>query len=78
MGCVSTITYDKFPKQSDETCKLPKFVVGARVAVCYHYDTKHSHYGTIVRDDIEEPYETIIRTDNGRFLRGCECQYSFL
>jgi hypothetical protein len=33
--------------------------------------------GTIVRDDIEAPYETIIKLDNGRYLRGVECQFSY-
>jgi len=32
MGCVSTITYDKFPKQKDENYKFPKLAVGSRVA----------------------------------------------
>ena len=78
MGCVETITHDKFPKQKDENYKYPQFEVGSRVKVCYHYNTKHYHYGTIVRDDLEEPLETIIKLDNGRYLRGVECQYSYI
>ena len=78
MGCVETITHDKFPKQNDENYKYPQFKVGSRVKVCYHYNTKHYHYGTIVRDDLEEPLETIIKLDNGRYLRGVECQYSYI
>ena len=35
-------------------------------------------YGTIVRDDLEEPFETIIKLDNGRYLRAVECQYSYI
>ena len=70
MGVVKTITYENFPKQNEGT-----FGVGARVSVCYHYNTNKTHEGTIVRDDKEEPFETIIRLDNGRFLRGTECQY---
>lgn len=69
MGCVNNITYDKYPKQHD---------VGARVEVCYHYDTSKKHLGTIVRDDREEPFETIIQLDNGRYLRGVECQFSYI
>ena len=76
MGCVNSITYDRYPKQADETYEYPK--IGKRVAVCYHYDTSKQHYGTIVRDDREEPFETIIALDNGRFLRGVECQYTLL
>lgn len=78
MGCVDTITYDKFPKQRDENYKYPKFKVGSRVMVCYHYDTSKYHYGTIVRDDLEEPFETIIKLDNGRYLRATECQFSYV
>lgn len=78
MGCVNTITYHNFPKQKDVNYKYPQFRVGARVKVCYHYDTSSYHYGTVVRDDIEEPFETIIKLDNGRYLRAVECQFSYL
>ena len=75
MGYIDTITYDKFPKQKDENYTYP---VGSRVKVCYHYDTSKYHYGTIVRDDLEEPFETIIKLDNGRYLRATECQFSYV
>ena len=78
MGCIDAITYDKFPKQKDENYKYPEFKVGSRVEVCYHFDTSKCHYGTIVRDDLEEPFETIIKLDNGRYLRAVECQYSYI
>ena len=78
MGYIDTITYDKFPKQKDENYKYPEFKVGSRVEVCYHFDTSKYHYGTIVRDDLEEPFETIIKLDNGRYLRAVECQYSYI
>lgn len=74
MGCIKNITFDEFPKQADENYKYPK--IGKRVMVCYHYDTSKYHYGIIVRNDIEEPFETIIKLDNGRYLRAVECQYS--
>ena len=76
MGCVSTISYYNFPKQADETYKYPS--IGKRVEVCYHYNTKLKHCGTIVRDDREEPYVTIIALDNGRYVLGTECQYSLI
>lgn len=76
MGCVETITYEKFPKQADENYKYPQ--LGKRVKVCYHYDTSKFHYGVIVRDDIEEPFETIIKLDNGNYIRATECQYSLI
>ena len=78
MGCIDTITYDKFPKQKDENYKYPQFKVGSRVEVCYHFDTSKYHYGTIVRDDLEEPFETIIKLDNGSYLRATECQFSYV
>lgn len=76
MGVVNTIDYDHFPKQADENYKYPK--LGKRVKVCYKYDNTRTHMGTIVRDDIEEPGETIIKLDNGRYIRAEECQYSIL
>lgn len=68
MGCVKTITAYQFPKQS--------MFVNRRCKVCFHYDTSHYIYGTIYRDDSEEPYETLIKLDDGRIIRACECQYS--
>ena len=53
MGCIDTITYDKFPKQKDKNYKYPQFKVGSRVEVCYHFDASKCHYGTIVRDDLD-------------------------
>ena len=76
MGCVSTITYDKFPVQADDSYMYPR--VGKRVKVCYHYDTSRYHYGVIVRDDREAPWHTIIALDNGRYLLGTECQFALL
>ncbi len=68
MGCVDTITVYKFPKQSEH--------VNRRVKVCFHYDTNKWIMGTIIRDDREEPFETLIKLDDGRVIRGTECQYS--
>lgn len=68
MGCVKTISKYSFPKQSGH--------VNQRCEVCFHYDTSQTVDGTIVRDDREEPFETIIKLDNGHIIRGVECQYS--
>lgn len=68
MGCVDTITMYKHPKQSE--------YVNRRVNVCFHYDTSRWMGGRIIRDDREEPFETLIELDDGRVLRGVECQYS--
>lgn len=70
MGSIANITFNKYPEQYINN-------IGKRVAVCYHYDTKHVHFGTLVRDDKEEPYQTIIALDNGRYVLSNECQYRF-
>lgn len=72
MGNVKNITHDKFPKQGGQ--------LGKSVEVCFHYDTNNRVPGVIVRDDMEEPWETIIQlqeTSEGppRFVRAVECQY---
>ena len=69
MGCVKTIDWFNFPKQSG--------MVNRRCDVCFHYDTSHWLKGTVIRDDREEPFETLIKLDDGRIVRGVECQYSF-
>ena len=68
MGCIETITVYKFPKQSE--------FVNRRVRVCFHYDTSKWIEGKIIRDDREEPYETLIELDDGRVIRGVECQFT--
>ena len=68
MGCVENISAYKYPKQSE--------YVNRRVKVCFHYDTANMFGGRIVRDDREDPCETIIQMDDGRFVRAVECQYS--
>ena len=68
MGCVETITAYKYPKQSE--------YVNRRVRVCFHYDTSIWIEGKIIRDDREEPFETLIELDDGRVIRGTECQYT--
>ncbi len=78
MGCVNNIAYDKFPKQKDKDYKYPEYAVGARVQVCFHYDTSKYCMGTVVRDDIEEPYVMIIRLDDGRHILSTECQFRYV
>lgn len=68
MGCHINITADRYPGQGAR--------LGRKVKVCYHYDTSKRHNGVIVRDDAEEPYVSIIKTDDGRYLLTTECQYS--
>lgn len=68
MGVHNNITAERLPKQSVH--------VGEPVKVAFHYDTKRTFDGVIVRDDWEEPWETIIKLDNGFYVRASECQYS--
>jgi len=44
--------------------------------VCFNYDTSHILEGTVVRDDMEEPFRTVIKLDVGRFVLSSECMYS--
>lgn len=68
MGCVANITMSKWPKQGPW--------LGKRTRVCFHYDTSQEVLGTIVRDDYEEPWVTIISLDNGKVVLATECQHS--
>lgn len=67
MGCVNSITHEKFPRQSDW--------LGRRANVCFQYDTAHTLPGVIVRDDADDPLVTIIALDDGRHVLSAECQY---
>lgn len=67
MGCVQTIDFEKFPKQSSH--------LGKRAKVIFHYNTETVLFGQVVRDDIEAPFLTIIRLDDGRHVLPTECQY---
>lgn len=49
-----------------------------RVDVCFNYDTANSVKGIIVRDDVEKPFLTIIKLDDGRHVMSTECQYRVL
>lgn len=67
MGDSANISIIRFPKQADS--------VGSRVEVCFHFNTKNTIEGTVVRDDREDPFRTIIRLDDGRFVLATECQW---
>lgn len=67
MGMRQNITATTFPKQGR--------YLGLDVVVYFHYDTSQSLNGKIVRDDMEEPFETIIQLEDGRFVRSVECAY---
>jgi hypothetical protein len=70
MGSHRNIASERWPEQGN--------TLGKRAEVVFHYDLAHRLQGTIVRDDIRSPWETIIQLDDGRFVRGKECQYRVL
>lgn len=70
MGTHPNISHDKFPTQSTV------FPVGTKVMVCFNYDTSHTFQGTILRNDVAEPYLTIINMDDGRTVLSTECMWS--
>ena len=69
MGVVATIDHKSFPRQSD--------LLGKRVRVCFRYDTDHELGGECVRDDLETPWMTILRLDDGRHVLAGECQLQY-
>jgi hypothetical protein len=68
MGVVKNVDFDKFPQQS--------VFLGKGIRACFSYDISHAVNGTIVRMDIEAPYVTILKLDDGRFVLSTECQYT--
>ena len=68
MGSVETIDASKFPKQGRDLNKTVK--------VCFNYDLSRQLSGVVVRDDAEEPFQTIIKLDDGRYVLTTECMYS--
>ncbi len=67
MGIVKNVGLNEFPKQGS--------MFGKKVKVCFRYDLKNQIDGEIVRDDIEEPFVTIIKLKDGRFVLSTECMY---
>lgn len=70
MGCQSNIAIDIFPKQGS--------MLGKRVMVCFHFNTRLTIGGEVVRDDAEKPHVGIIRLDDGRYVLMTECQFNTL
>lgn len=67
MGSIPSIDMDRFPTQGD--------LLGKRARVCFHYAADTTMGGEIVRDDMSEPFVTIIKLDDGRHVLATECQY---
>lgn len=68
MGVVATIDADKFPRQGSH--------LGCEVKVCFNYDSSRIIRGRIIRDDMEEPFRTVIMLEDERVVLSIECQYS--
>jgi hypothetical protein len=68
MGYHPNITATKFPRQGS--------FLNKRVQVCFRMETSKLFPATVVRDDAEDPFLTIIRLDNGKVVLGSECQYT--
>ena len=67
MGVIENIDIDRFPKQGS-------WLV-AHVEVCFKFDTSRTIKGVVVRDDRQDPYRTIIKLGDGRYLLSTECQF---
>lgn len=46
-----------------------------RTRVAFHGQISQAIGGTIVRDDMEDPYKIVIKLDAGRFVFSTECLY---
>lgn len=70
MGAQHNIAHNTFPKQGSW--------LGRRCKVCFNYDTSNTAFGTIRREDVEEPGRMIIELDDGRLVLSTECQYQLV
>ncbi|MEN2468014.1 hypothetical protein [Ornithinibacillus sp. JPR2-1] len=68
MGVHQNISGSNYPRQGD--------FLNKRTKVCFNYDTKNYIGGTVIRDDREDPFLTLIKLDDGRYISSTECQYS--
>ena len=68
MGVATNVGFKEFPQQGRFLSK--------EVLVFFNYDTHHKLKGTVVRNDAEEPFETIFKLEDGRYILSTECQYS--
>ena len=66
MGVSINISANTFPKQSAS--------LGKSCKVMFHY-TKPELTATIIREDMELPYVTILQLEDGRVVLSTECQW---
>lgn len=62
------VGFDEFPKQGS--------YLNLSVKVCFNYDSSKLIGGTVVRDDRDDPFITIIKLDDGRYVLATECMYT--
>ena len=67
MGYVTSFTKKAFPKQGSH--------FGKRALVVLQSDSTNEVAGEVVRDDMEMPFLTVIRLDDGRHVMANECMY---
>lgn len=46
-----------------------------KTEVCYHFNTNELEMGIVIRDDMESPWITVIKTERGRYILTTECQH---
>jgi hypothetical protein len=67
MGFSNYVDAVKYPKQGR--------MLNKKVEVCFNFDIHNIFYGKVIRYDIEEPFEVIIRLNDGRIIMSGECQF---
>jgi hypothetical protein len=68
MGFAANVGRHMFPEQGS--------LLGKSVRVAFRYNLADTVAGVVVRDDVQEPFRTIIRLDDGRHVLGTECQFA--
>jgi len=69
MGVVTDISETEYPKQGE--------FLNKRCRVVFNYGPTE-FLGTMVRDDVTDPYVGIIKLDNGRYVLTDECQFALV
>jgi len=67
MGVHTNVGFETFPEQG--------IYLHKQVEVTFNYDATRNIFGRIVRDDVQEPFLTIIALHDNRHVLGTECQY---
>ncbi|MGH0417526.1 hypothetical protein [Bacillus cereus] len=70
MGVHPNVGVNKFPKQGDQ--------LNREVKVMFNFDSSTILKGIIVREDMEDPFLTLIKLEDGRVIGSAECQYSLI